>query len=218
MVLLESTYSILPFPRSMCKLQRNVNGSEPEASNRSLPSLDLLLDLLKNFSDLHHPSFAEATLSSIVTRGGPKGFDFRGHVMFFGLCHRNDNPGTAFSIGFADCLPVNVLIQELPDVKEALQASEARYNSVANHDKATMKHFAGLIRVVYQTNGCICVKNVPIRDDPKGDAANRANWLFELQFAVNHGLVAKNVGNAYQSGKIVKQGSRWKWVPVTDLS
>jgi len=111
----------------------------PEASDTAFPSLDPLFDLLKYFLNLHQPTFSEATLSCIITKGGPKTFDFRGHVMFFGLHYRNDNPGTSFTIGFADCLPIGTLYLELPDIKDVLQASEEKYNSVAEFDKATME-------------------------------------------------------------------------------
>lgn len=182
------------------------------------PSLDPLFDLLKYFINLHQPSFSEATLSCIITNGGPKTFDFRGHVMFFGLQYRNDNPGTAFTIGFANYLPISTLCLELPHIKEALQASEEKYNSVAEFDKATMEHFAGLIRVVYVVDGCFYFNNIPIRDNPLGDAANRANWLLELKLSVDNGLVGKEVGGKYQIGKVIKQGERWKWIPHSGLS
>jgi len=190
----------------------------PEASDTAFPSVDLLLDLLKDFLNLHQPTFSEATLSCIITKGGPKAFDFRGHVMFFGLKYRDDNPGTAFTVSFADCLPIGVLSLQLPDIKDALQASEERYNSVAEFDKATMEHFAGLIRVVYMANGCIYLRNIPIRDNPQGDAANRANWLLELKLFVDNGLVGKEVDGKYQIGKVIKQGERWKWMPLSGLS
>jgi len=188
------------------------------ASDQSLPPPDSLVDLLKKFTTLHQPAFAEATVSCIISRGGPQLFDFPGHVMFFGLDYRNDNPGTAFSISFSNCLPISLLYKVHPDVKEMLQASDDKYNSVADFDKATMEHFAGLIRVVFQANGCLYIQNIPIRNNPKGDAANRANWRSDLQFAVDNGLVAKDVAGTVQMGKIVKQGSHWKWVSLTGRS
>jgi hypothetical protein len=200
----------LSFLRSQCKLQRDTIAKNPE--------LEVSDDLLKTFLNLHHPAFSEATLSNIVIKGGPKAFDFRGHVMFFGLTYRNDNPGTAFSIGVAECVPTSVLYQHLPIIKDMLQAMEERYDSVAAFDKATMENFAGLIRVVYQAGEVAITKNVPIRDNPEGDAANRATWLSELQFAVDNGLVGKDVGGTYQMGKIIKQGTRWKWTPLPGLS
>ena len=190
----------------------------PEASSTALPSLDPLFDLLKHFVNLHQPAFSEATLSRIVTKGGPTAFDFRGHAMIFGLQYRNDNPGTAFTISFADCLPIGTLYLELPHVKDMLQASEDKYNSVAEFDKATMEHFAGLIRVVYEVDGCFYFQNIPVRDNPRGDAANRANWLLELKRTVDNGLVGKEVGGKYQIGKVMKQGERWKWMPLSGLS
>jgi hypothetical protein len=191
----------------------------PEASDTAaLPSLDPLFDLLKHFLNLHQPTYSEATLSCIIAKGGPKTFDFRGHVMFFGLQYRNDNPGTAFTISFADCLPIGTLYLHLPHIKDVLQASEEKYNSVAEFDKATMEHFAGLIRVVYEADGCFYLNNVPIRDNPQGDAANRANWLLELKLSVDNGLVGKEVGGKYQIGKVIKQGERWKWMSLSGLS
>ena len=137
--------------------------------------------------------------------------------MVFGLQHRNDNPGTAFTIGFADCVPIGTLYRQLPHIEDAFQAAEGKYNSVAEFDKATMEHFAGLIRVVYQADACFYCQNIPIRDNPQGDAANRADWLLELKFAVDNGIVAKEVGGKYQTGKIIKQGARWKWMPLSGL-
>jgi hypothetical protein len=91
-------------------------------------------------NELHHPAFSEATLSRIVTRGGPNTFDFQGHVMVF-VSKRQP----AFSVSFADCVPTGVFALEVPDMKDILRAMEDKYNSVANFDKATMEHFAGLI-------------------------------------------------------------------------
>ena len=138
--------------------------------------------------------------------------------MFFGLKYRNDNPGTAFSISFADCLPIGTLYLHLPHIKDALQASEEKYNSVAEFDKGTMEHFAGLIRVVFQVDGCFYFQNIPIRDNPQGDAVNRMNWLWELNHSVDNGLVGKEVDGKYQIGKVIKQGERWKWTPLSSLS
>jgi hypothetical protein len=45
------------------------------------------------------------------------------------------------------------------------QVAEENYNSVAEFDKATVEHFAGLIRVAYYAEECIYFRNVPIRDD-----------------------------------------------------
>ena len=198
----------------MCKLQRNVNSSTAKASDAALPSLDLLFDQPKYFLNLHQPSFSEATLSCIITKGGLKTFDFRGHVMFFGLQYRNENPGTAFTIDFADCYPIGTLYLHLPQIKDALQATEEKYNLVAEFDKATMEHFAGLIRAVYTADGCFYVNNIPICDNVESNATNRANWLLELKLCVDNGLVGKEVGGKYQIGKVIKQGERWKWMLV----
>lgn len=210
----------LIFPRAWCKLHRkfSLSSSEAQASDRSLLPLDLLFDLLKDFLNLHCPAFAIATISCIVMNGGPAAFDFRGHVMLFGLRHRNDNPGTAFSIGFADCVPVSTLYELFPVAKELLQAAEEEYNSEVDFNKATMENFGGLIKVVYQADQCILGQNVPIRDNPEDDAANCADWLLVLQNAVDNGVVGKALGNGCQLGKIIKQGSRWKWVPLPGLS
>jgi len=189
----------------------------PKTSDPTLPALDPLLDLLKSFLNLHQPSFSEATLSSIITKGGPKEFDFRGHIMFFGLKYRNDNPGTAFTVEFADLVPIGTLYLHLPNAKDMLQASEEKYNSLAEFDKATMQHFAGLIRVVYKAETCYYFKYAPIGDNPQGDAANRANWFLELKVAVDNGWVGKEVDGKYQTGKVIKQGGRWKWVSLSGL-
>jgi hypothetical protein len=184
----------------------------------SLPPLHSLVDLLKKFIKLHYQSFAEAVISYIVTKEGLHSFNFAEHVMYFSLDYRNDNPGMAFTVKFADCAPLSLVYAEQPQLKEMLQASEEKYKSVAEFDKASMPHFAGLIRVVFDACECYYVKYFPIRDDHEGDAENRAHWLSELQVAVDNGLVGKTVGDKYQIGKIVKQGSHWKWVPITGLS
>jgi hypothetical protein len=102
--------------------------------------------------------------------------------MFFGLQYRNNNPGTAFTIAFADCLLIGTLYLKLPDIKDVLQAAEEKYNSVAEFNKATMEHFAGLIRVVYAADGCFYFQNIPICNNLQGDAANRE------YFTVPHGF------------------------------
>ena len=61
-------------------------------------------------------------------------------------------------------------------------------------------------------------KNIPIRDNPQGDAANHVNWLSELKLSVDNGLVGKEVDGKYRIGKIVKQGERWKWMSLSGPS
>ena len=134
-----------PLLRSMCKFQRNMNSSMPEASDTASPSVDLLLDLLKNFLNLHQPTFSEATLSCIITEGGPKTFDFRGHVMFFGLQYPQRQPWNRVHYRFCGLSPDwCTLYLQLPHIKEALQAAEERYNSVAEFDKSNDGTFCRL--------------------------------------------------------------------------
>jgi hypothetical protein len=52
----------------------------------------------------------------------------------------------------------------------------------------------------------------------KDDTANHVIWQSELKLAVENGLVAKEVDGKYQVGKVIKQGSRWKWMPCSGLS
>jgi hypothetical protein len=82
--------------------------------------------------------------------------------MLFGLHFRNDNPGTAF-ISFADCLPSGVLC---PHFKDMPQVAEENYNSVAEFDKATVEHFAGLIRVAYYAEEGVYFRTSPFAMTP----------------------------------------------------
>ena len=109
--------------------------------------------------------------------------------MFFGLQYHNDNPGTMFTIDFADCVPIGTLYLHLPHIKDALQASEEKHNLVAEFDKATMEHFTGLIRAAY--DGCFYFNNIHIHNNPQSDAMNHVNWLLELKLSVDNGLVGK---------------------------
>jgi len=139
--------------------------------------------------------------------------------MFFGLKHlESDNPGNAFSVSVAQCIPISQLGEQMPEVKETLQASENNYNAMVALDEAKMEHFAGLVRLVFWTPGCVYMKHTAMRHDPKTpvDLMEHANWLTALQRIVSSGIVGKEEGHAISVGKIVKQGSRWKWAPITD--
>jgi hypothetical protein len=196
--------------------------TESEASDLPLPPPDLLArrELLREFINLHQPSFTEAALACILKKGGPEAFDFREHVMFFSLHYRHENPGTAFSLSFADLIPNSELYRQLPQSKELLQAQEERYDSVADFDKATMEHFVCLTRMVYHIDGCLIHKNTAMCYDPQDNrdpVATRPNWLADLQWVIGVGLVMREVEDRYQTGKIVKQGTRWKWVPIPGM-
>jgi hypothetical protein len=139
--------------------------------------------------------------------------------MFFSLRNRNidDNPGTAFSFVSAECLPIDKLFEDLPAIKEGLMASEDKYNSITEFNQATMPNFAGLLRMVYWADGKAVTKHLGITRSPGGGAteAEGKGWREELQFRIDNGIVAKEVGSdTLRAGKIVKQGSRWKWVPT----
>jgi hypothetical protein len=214
----------LSFPRSLCQIQRNqISSVNDHDLDRPLPSTGRLseLALLKTFLSLHHHAFTDAALACIATEGGAKTFDFRGNVMFFSLryrCH-DDNPGTAFSFVSAECLPINKLYQDIPTIKEPLEALEDKYNSITEFNQATKTNFAGLLRMVYWADGNVVTKHLGITRDPGGVLKDYEGWLSELQFIIDNGLVAKEVdSNILQAGKIVKEGSHWKWVPLSSIS
>lgn len=109
------------------------------------------------------------------------------------------------------------MCQHFPNIKDATEATEERYNSIVEFNKATLEDFAGLVGVVYQAHGGLCFKNVPISNNLKGDAASHSDWLSALKLPVDNGLVPKEVDGKDQIGKVIKQGARWKWVPLPGL-
>ena len=71
------------------------------------------------FVNLHRAAFTFATFSCIYMNGGPDAFDFKRTVMFFALTRReSDNPGNAFAIDVAECVPYDELGQLIPDIKK----------------------------------------------------------------------------------------------------
>ena len=93
-------------------------------------SLNQLTGLLKKFSMLRHPSFAEATRSCIVSQGGPPIARISRTRRAFrpSLSYRNNNPGTAFSVTTAECSQLAQCVYALhsmnPDQRRKIQFSE----------------------------------------------------------------------------------------------
>jgi hypothetical protein len=212
------------FPRSICQSQRNCDEFSRSRNSGRSPSpsklaQDRILDLLKSFVDLHSITFYRAAISCIAMQGGAKTFDFQGHVMLVGLRYRNQNfvgdpnlnLGTAFSFLYAEAVPITELLEEVPTLMRLMQGSEDKYGSVGEVERATMGKFVGVLRMLYWADGLVVFSDVGIAADHVTDCEG---WESRLQFAIDNGVVPRIVDDTIQEGKIVKQGSRWKWVQI----
>jgi hypothetical protein len=200
-----------PSTRSLCQSQHDRNRSIPEP-DRSLVALER--DLLQKFVGLHGNTFSDAAISYIISQGGMQDFDFRGRLMCFELHRRDldDNPGTAFSVAHAECPPIDKGLSH-PQIRVLLQEMEERYNSVERSDKATMENFKGLLMTLFTVPSRHAIlKHISLCDNPDVRLDfDHENWLSRLQYIVNN----KEVGNTVQVGKIVRQGTQWKWAAIT---
>jgi hypothetical protein len=207
-------------PRSICQFQHNYDHLCQNGDRSLSPSArDRILNLQHLFVELHWHTFYTAAVACIAMQGGPKTFDFRGNVMLVGLHYRNQNrdfvsdpnPGTAFSFLYAEAVPINELFEEVPALKKVMQLSGDKSNAVGELDKKTMGDFVGVLRILYWADGLVVFSDVGITAD---NVTGCEGWQSRLKLAVDNGVVRRMVGNTEQEGKIVKQGSRWKWVSI----